>query len=163
MSSAAIMGLGDDFMAADVAKEKKAKRNTARIGAERERKAKAILESQGYKVEQAPKVAGYFRGQVRSARHDFWECIDLIGVHPVRPTLYVQVGGVDDMRSKERDCTGFASSISFEHNTVSVWGFIGGPRPDGQRFRVTCWNQLEWAESEDQVCLATPRVQETAT
>lgn len=126
-------------------------------GAARELKATAILESQGYRVERAPKVAGYFQGIVRTARHDFWECIDLICVHPTRPTLHVQVGGVDDMRSKERDCADFARGIAFEHNTVSVWGFVDGRRPEGQRFRVTCWNGAEWAECEDQACLPTTR------
>ena len=122
-------------------------------GADRERKAKAILEAQGYRVEQAPKVAGYFNGMVRSSRHDFWGCIDLIGVHASRPTLYVQVGGADVMRTKEREVVDFARSVSQDHNTVMVWGFVEGRRPEGQRFRVTCWNGLEWGECEDQVCV----------
>lgn len=122
-------------------------------GADRERKAKAILESQGYRVEQAPKVAKYFGGMVRSARHDFWGCIDLIAIHQLLPTLYVQVGRKHDMREKERDVTEFAANIALEHNDVEVWGFVEGRRPEGQRFRVTRWNGAgEWGRCADMQC-----------
>ena len=49
-----------------------------------EKEVKERLESQGFWVEQArPKRVGK-----RSIAHDFYECIDLIAIHPKKPMTY---------------------------------------------------------------------------
>jgi hypothetical protein len=115
----------------------------------------AILESWGYAVATAGKATQRLPdGRTLTRQHDLFGCIDLVATRRNCAPLFVQVGGKDKMRRKERDGLAFArDSTSPDCATVEVWGFVEGRRPAGQRFRRTQWNGLEWAECLDAVCL----------
>jgi len=62
------------------------------IGKAFEKKVRGIMEAEGWQVETAnPKLQFIGPGRMISKAHDFFGCIDLIGVHPKAPyTVFVQ-------------------------------------------------------------------------
>lgn len=125
-------------------------------GNAREKAAVAILESQGWLCWRAGKVLAWVNGQPRSQQHDIFGCADIIaaGGSVVR---FIQVGTLEHRAKKQRKMQALAERTVMASCgsgvQCEVWAWIGGRRPDGQRFRVRRWNGLEWADCDDVVCV----------
>lgn len=143
--------------AAVLAKPKR--KNTSAKGQKLEGLARAILEHEGYAVATAGKVLAWTPRGPRSKQHDLFGCIDLIATQRSHIPVFVQVTDKHNRRARERKATAYARGYtSPDAVIVQVWAFVGGRRPKGQRFLVTEWNNLEWADCTDRVCVQNAAV-----
>lgn len=112
--------------------------STVSRGADLERRARAVLEHDGYATERAPKVLSWASGAPRTMQHDFFGCFDLIALRCDRPVLLVQITVRSEMRRRERKVEAFATQYAPDSAHVEVWGFLpGSRRSGGQRFART--------------------------
>lgn len=133
------------------------RKNTSASGAVIERKAIARLHADGYAVERARTSTVWIKGKPRNVHVDFFGAFDLIALHPQYGTLLIQVTTKAKMRERERKVAAAVDGFYNPLNAVAqVWGFVGGRRPNGQRFIVTelsCNGPDAWCEAQDEVCV----------
>jgi hypothetical protein len=132
-------------------------------GAQYEREAMAVLESQGWTVYRAGKVLKRVPGKVPgtfrhlSSQHDILSAFDLMAVKPGEPVRFVQVSVKAAGWDKRKQVASVLPVLPLEHCDAEIWLFVGGRRESGgQRFRVQRWDGMSWATCEDQCLL--PRV-----
>jgi hypothetical protein len=137
--------------------------SSASKGAQYEREAMAVLESQGWTVYRAGKVLQRIPARdgkpafSRSSQHDILGAFDLMAIKPGEPVRFVQVSVKAAGWDKRKQVASVLPVLPLEHCDAEIWLFVGGRRESGgQRFRVQRWDGMSWATCEDQCLL--PRV-----
>lgn len=98
--------------------------STSSKGAETERKAIQILESQGYKVHRCVRT-GTKRGPIWvSISNDVYGCIDLVAKKLGERTRWIQVTMDSGIGRKMKDL----SEVPWDktHDSVEIWRWVGG-------------------------------------
>lgn len=88
-------------------------------GAAFEKRVQSYLESVGYKTDRARPVMKFCGpGKIFSGPNDFLGCADLIGVHPNKPTLFIQCT-LGDAASRRKKLEAVPWNLA--HQAVMLW------------------------------------------
>jgi hypothetical protein len=139
-------------------------------GAQYEREAMAVLESQGWTVYRAGKVLMRIPARdgkpafSRSSQHDILGAFDLMAIKPGEPVRFVQVSTKTQGWDKRKQVASVLPVLPLEHCDAEIWLFVGGRRESGgQVFRVTRWNGFDWYRCDDQRCIPAEKKAKAAT